>query len=152
MTCDNDEPDAEIHPVLEETFEYPFLVIDLSATEHVEDLQPDEDIEDVGKLSAGTPFSFLEDVKWCLIPIVGSSWIDVAWTPWVLQFLDGFWEPVITSEHNGVDYNDLIDGIFLEMMYSSLLYGGLLRSSFLGGSVARARAPRESMIKLTHSS
>jgi hypothetical protein len=37
--------------------------------------------------------------------------------------------------------------IFLEIMYSSLEYGGLLRSSGVGGSVAKASEANESMIK-----
>jgi hypothetical protein len=40
--------------------------------------------------------------------------------------------------------------IFLEMIYSSLPYGGLLSKAIVGGSVARASAANESIIRLTH--
>lgn len=38
-----------------------------------------------------------------------------------------------------------------EMIYSSLSYGGLVRTSSAGGSVERASAPRVSITKLTQS-
>jgi len=42
--------------------------------------------------------------------------------------------------------------IFLEMIYSLLLYGGLSRSASTGSSVAKAREAKESMIILTQRS
>lgn len=42
--------------------------------------------------------------------------------------------------------------IFLEIMYSFFLYGGLLRSSSVGSSVAKAKEARESMIMFTQRS
>ena len=40
--------------------------------------------------------------------------------------------------------------IVLEIMYSSLECGGLVNTSSDGGSVAKAKDPNVSMIKLTH--
>lgn len=42
--------------------------------------------------------------------------------------------------------------IFLEMMYSAFLYGGLCKSSGFGVSVASANEANESIIKFTHRS
>lgn len=41
--------------------------------------------------------------------------------------------------------------IVVEIIYSSREWGGLLKSSYDGGSVARANEPSVSMIKFTHS-
>lgn len=40
--------------------------------------------------------------------------------------------------------------IVFEMMYSSLECGGLVKSSSDGGSVAKAKDPKVSMIKFSH--
>lgn len=116
LTTNDDEPDDDVHEVVEDTSEDPFLVVDLPSVEHVEDLHPHEHIEHIGELSARAPVGFLERVKRSLIPIVRSSRVDMTWAPWVFELLDGLWEPVVSSEHDGVDDSDLIDGVTKEML------------------------------------
>jgi hypothetical protein len=116
LTTNNDKPNDDIHPVVEDTFEHPFFVVNLSCVEHVENLEPHKHIENIGELSAGTPFSFLEDVLRGLIEVVGSTRVNVAWAVGILEFCNGFREPVFSSKDNGVNDGNLVNGVTKEML------------------------------------
>jgi hypothetical protein len=110
LNNDDDKPHTNKHFVFVESFKYIPFVIDLSHCNHVKYLEDHKYIENVCHMPTGPIHLLLQHVKWCVIPIVESSWVQEISlsSSFESPLRIWFWEEIFSCKDNSINNHNLI--------------------------------------------